>query len=292
MATLTVTPVPIVPEINEKNDRYYAAETYLLPSDERERARLNAQHDAVKPFSNGLVPPGVVLIEGDAVLDAGTGSGIWLLDLVKDVPSSVSLVGMDIEGRLFPAQTANMKFFVGSTFDLPHELDSTFTLVHQRLMVAAFSNEGWRKALAGFYRVLKPGGYVKLEEIDFLCMLPTGSDLPPLTSIFCQASKVLCAKRGVGADTLLNITNLLEEAGFEVTEHTREPIHLGGEDNAARNAFIGAWRSMRTPFVSSGVIDCAHTDGEYDKFMDDIEQEWRNTNFARTWCNWTARKPL
>ncbi|EJU06519.1 hypothetical protein DACRYDRAFT_103463 [Dacryopinax primogenitus] len=72
----------------------------------------------------------------------GTGTGIWLLDMAKSVPSSVTLVGVDIQSRLFPPAQPNMKFFVGSTFDLPTEMDCTFALVHQRLMVAAFSYEG------------------------------------------------------------------------------------------------------------------------------------------------------
>ncbi|KZP00121.1 hypothetical protein CALVIDRAFT_533773 [Calocera viscosa TUFC12733] len=145
-----------------------------------------------------------------------------------------------------------MEFFVGSTFDLPHHLDSTFTLVHQRLMVAAFSVDGWKRAIAGFHRVLKPGGFLKLEEIDFLCILPGPIGRPPLTSTFCQGSKRLCEKRDVGADTLLVIPQLLEEAGFEIVEHNRRFICLGGEVNPARDAFIGAWRGMKGPFVKSG----------------------------------------
>ncbi|KZT60177.1 S-adenosyl-L-methionine-dependent methyltransferase [Calocera cornea HHB12733] len=289
MAMITITSA--IPDIHEKRGRYYTAETYLLPSDDAEKARLNGQHEAVKPFSDGLIPAGLVLKAGDAVLDAGTGSGIWLLDIANRVAEGVSFTGMDIEGRLFPKPLPNMKFLVGSTFDLPHDLDSTFTLVHQRLMVAAFSVDGWRKAISGFYRVLKPGGYIKLEEIDFLCILPGPVAVPPLTSKFCEGSKVLCAKRDVGADTLLNITALLEEAGFEMVDETRRAIHLGGQVNHARDAFIGAWRSMKGPFVQSRVIDGAHTDMEYDDFLDQIEQEWRTTDFARTWCNWTARKP-
>ncbi|KZP00122.1 S-adenosyl-L-methionine-dependent methyltransferase [Calocera viscosa TUFC12733] len=272
-----------------KAERYYTADTYLLPHDDIERARLQVQHEMLVKYTNELLPSGLIVSDGDELLDAGTGSGVWLMDVAKILPSSISLTGVDIEKRLFPQPLLNTKFFVQSTLSLPSDWSSKFTLVHQRLMVAAFSREAWQQCLSEFYRVLKPGGWLRLEEIDFLGVLEA-SPVPPLTDRFWKGARVLCEARGVSSDCLLRIPALLGELGFSDLQAIETRIPYGSDENA-RRVGIGAWKGMKTPFLKAGGFDVARTSEEYDMFIDQVEEEWRKENFTRTYITWIARKP-
>ncbi|EJU06520.1 S-adenosyl-L-methionine-dependent methyltransferase [Dacryopinax primogenitus] len=271
-------------------DRYYTAETYLLPHDEDERERLQLQHDMLMKYTKSLIPPSLVLADGDKVLDAGTGSGVWLLEVARMVPSTIALTGIDIEKRLFPQPSSNTKFMVQTTLSLPEGWNSRFALVHQRLMVAAFSREAWKACISEFFRVLQPGGWLQLEEIDFLGVLEE-AEIPPLTHRFWMGARVLCEARGVSSDCLLRIPDLLEEAGFTALRMIKTRIPYGS-DKSARRAGIGAWKGMKAPFLKAGGFDVARTSEEYDDFMDQVENEWRRLHFKRTYATWTARKPL
>ncbi|KKY22684.1 putative sam dependent [Phaeomoniella chlamydospora] len=73
---------------------YTTEEEYLLPVDEREKARLDLFHCCVKLILNSkssLAPMTV----GGRVLDLGTGTGIWAIELAESDPASV-VIGVDL----------------------------------------------------------------------------------------------------------------------------------------------------------------------------------------------------
>jgi ubiquinone/menaquinone biosynthesis C-methylase UbiE len=53
------------------------------------------------------------------------------------------------------------------TDGLPFE-DDTFDFVHLRLFVLAFNEMQWDKSLKEIYRVIKPGGYIQLMEVNLV----------------------------------------------------------------------------------------------------------------------------
>jgi len=285
-AALTALPPAIFP----RGERYYTADTYLLPHDELEKARLQLQHEMLVKYTKDLLPAGLRLADGDEVLDAGTGSGVWLMDVARLVPTSPTFIGVDIEKRLFPQPLPNTKFVVQSTLSLPSDWSAKFNLVHQRLMVAAFSRQAWKSCISEFYRVLKPGGCLQLEEIDFLGVLEE-AHVPPLTERFWKGARVLCEARGVSSDCLLRIPGLLIDAGFTDLRAIKNRIPYGRDENA-RKVGIGAWKGMKVPFLKAGGFDVARTSQDYDQFMDQVEEEWRTSNFTRTYVTWIGRKPL
>ncbi|KAG8962454.1 hypothetical protein FRC00_009443 [Tulasnella sp. 408] len=78
---------------------------YSLPADaQAEQNRLNVQHYMLKTLVDGLyVVPDLVKKALDptqrcqkcGVLDVGTGSGIWAVEMAKEFPSA-DVVGMDL----------------------------------------------------------------------------------------------------------------------------------------------------------------------------------------------------
>ncbi|KZT60178.1 S-adenosyl-L-methionine-dependent methyltransferase [Calocera cornea HHB12733] len=270
--------------------RYYSAETYLLPSDEEEHVRLDIQHRLLTSHTPMLLPSGLTLNHGDAVLDAGTGTGIWANAVAKMVPSSVTVYGIDIESRLFPPVLPNTKFLACSTLDLPSEWTSKFVYVHQRLMVLAFTHDAWKKCISDFFRILKPGGWVRLEEYDGVRVFDGYREPSPLYRRFLQGLSVLGEKRGIASDNLLKITGLMKDAGFEDVQFTKSMVLLCGEDALA--AGMSAWRGLKARFLSVGGLGLGAAAEEFDTFMDEMEEELRGSLTELMFVTWTAQKPV
>jgi len=270
--------------------RYYASETYLLPSDDEERARLDLQHKTFILHIPMLLPSGLILNHGDAILDAGTGTGIWA-DLVANLcPPTITVTGIDIESRLFPPTLPNTAYRVASSLDLPAEWTSTFAHVHQRLMIGAFSLDKWKSCIENFFRVLKPGGYIRLEEYDIYFAFDGYREPSPLHGQFIVALRALAESRGIAYDTLTKMTGLLEEAGFRDVQFTRSMLVYGGDD--PRKSTMGAWRGMKAPFLQAGGLGLGATEAEFTTFMDSMDAELCGSVDQLPVVTWTAQKPL
>ncbi|EED77791.1 predicted protein, partial [Postia placenta Mad-698-R] len=255
---------------------------YVLPSDEPERERLNLQHRLLTTiFDNRLIFAPLPSIRGDeAFLDSGTGSGIWLLDVLNHVPSSVKLYGIDIEPCLFPRDNeallsrGNIHFSVGSITKLPAEWTDTFTLVQQRLLVAALQHAEWRVVISEIFRVLKPTGWVQLCEAG-----PFKAG--PVTDKFRILLYALFAHKGLLLDCGVHIPIWMREAGFTNIHVEERAVPLGqwagqlGVDGS--NDIISIFRGMKTPILNAGGLGLVSSEEEFDGFLDDLEKEWDET---------------
>ncbi|EJU06521.1 S-adenosyl-L-methionine-dependent methyltransferase [Dacryopinax primogenitus] len=291
---ITVTTTALAPA-----ERYYTAHTYLLPSDEEERLRqgvwqLYRQHKMLKTdLAWESIPSDLHLKTGDKILDAGTGSGTWAIDMANSVPEGVEITGIDIEKKLFPSPVPNARFLVQSSLDLPKEWSSTFSLIHQRLMVCAFTEDAWNTNIAGFYRCLKPGGQIQLLEIDILRVMSDHLPTPPLTTQWMKALHALCKARNIGPHAIVDVPDILKKVGFEDTQTRKQPMYQNGEaGKAARYASLGSQRALKVPFLKAGGFGIAQTPAEFDTFMDQMEEEWATYEFAWLWIGWTAKKPV
>ncbi|KAE9394482.1 S-adenosyl-L-methionine-dependent methyltransferase [Gymnopus androsaceus JB14] len=156
-------------ESQQRTEKDSVVSTYFLPSDEDERFRLNRQSRYLtnNACDGKLICVPLTLLPGDEILESGTGTGIWLIDLAKDLPATISLTGTDIESRLFPIHgqhPPNISFFSYSVTDLPKSWDNKFKLINQRLLTPALKREQWGSAILELYRVLTPGGWIQLLE--------------------------------------------------------------------------------------------------------------------------------
>jgi ubiquinone/menaquinone biosynthesis C-methylase UbiE len=103
----------------------------------------------------------------EAVLDVGTGTGIWCLEMASDYPDT-KFIGVD----LAPIQPdsilpPNCEFL---NYDVLQNLDfapNTFDYVHQRFLAAGLTMDAWPTLLRSIWQVLKGGGMVELCETDF-----------------------------------------------------------------------------------------------------------------------------
>src|SRR5258708_4957512 len=140
---------------------------YILPKDMREASRLDFQHFLLRVVLGGnyLAP----LQQPETILDVGSGSGRWALEMARDFPqahvTACDLLKQESQGSSAPL---NVHFVQGDLLKgLPSPAQS-FVFVHQRLLCRAIPRLSWPGVVRELVRVTKPGGWIELVETQLL----------------------------------------------------------------------------------------------------------------------------
>ncbi|KAJ7164311.1 S-adenosyl-L-methionine-dependent methyltransferase [Mycena filopes] len=263
----------------------FPGSNYPLPADEAERqslthsyVRLLLQHGSLKKlFGEKLLFAPVRLNPGGKILDIGTGLGVWLLDLAQSLGPSVSLIGVDIEPRLFPTSPpTNCEFSTASVTDLPEHWSSAFSLVHQRLFIVALQVSEWPVAIQEMHRVLSPGGWIQIDETApwYEGEYPEQPCMRKLVAMF----RCLARARNLYADCIDDIPVMLARAGFVDIRSEVRVKKLGkwaGDVGVAnRINHLGAMRGLKTPILEAGGFGYVRSDAEYEALLAGVEKEW------------------
>lgn len=127
------------------------------------------------------------LPQNPKIADVATGTGIFLLDLAKTLPTTSDFHGFDISPAQFPKVhvPANIQFHVANAKEpFPPEFHEKFDVVHLRLLIPAMSGDDWKTVAQNVCMLLKPGGAIQWTESNFMQLYPAlrGSSDPRSTS--------------------------------------------------------------------------------------------------------------
>lgn len=158
-----------------------------------------------------------------AVLDLACGPGGWVLDVAHECPDS-QVTGIDISQsmiayastraaalKLHNATFHNMDLLRPLTFE-----DASFDMVNARFLAVVLRQEAWPRVLDECMRVARPGGIIRLTEIDEFG-LTTSQSYEELKSL--SASILGKAGYGFSPDGRTHgmtpkLGRLLQDAGF------------------------------------------------------------------------------
>jgi SAM-dependent methyltransferase len=195
----------------------------------RERLRILAR---VMHASSTSLFDRLGLRDGLACLDVGCGGGDVTLELARRVAPRGRAVGADIDQtKLELARNearqhgiTNVEFQLSDVREVGGT--SEFDLVYARFLLTHLSDPAG--TVRAFYRQLRPGGFVAVEDIDF-----SGYFTYPECKAFRRYHELYCAtvrRRGGDPNIGPRLPFLLRSCGFEdVGVHVVQPIGTQGD---------------------------------------------------------------
>ncbi|KAL2829287.1 S-adenosyl-L-methionine-dependent methyltransferase [Aspergillus cavernicola] len=204
--------------VYENGRRYHAYRygQYPIPNDEEEQDRLAITHHLFKlliggdlyrtPLNQQLSPP-------KRILDIGTGTGTWALEMAEEFPNA-EIVGTDLSPIQPNFSPPNCTFIIDDAeSDWAFTKDEAFDYIHARSMGGGIAD--WGRLLRQAYNHLKPGGWIEFQEYDARINSDDGTHIKApvlldLIKTLDEASK----KFGKRVSIASSLAGWLEEAGY------------------------------------------------------------------------------
>ncbi|EXJ78794.1 hypothetical protein A1O1_09196 [Capronia coronata CBS 617.96] len=236
--------------VYENGRRYhsYRPAPYMLPNDEEEQDRLDLTHHLFTLVLQGEYCM-TRLDNPQAILDVGTGTGIWAIDMGDLYPSAI-VTGTDLSPIQSPWVPPNVRFEVDDaneewTFPANH-----FDFIHARTICAGIRD--FPEFLAKCYAHLKPGGKVEVSEgrANFFCddnTLPADSYTRQWLEEFHRCAALI----NLDIDHIPKVPDELERAGFTNVTFVQKHVPVGTWPKDKSLKVIG--KIFREQFLASAL---------------------------------------
>ncbi|CRK44216.1 hypothetical protein BN1723_000902 [Verticillium longisporum] len=232
------------PDFLENGRRYasFLGRRYLLPIDSDEKNRLDFFHAIVRLARGGKLF-GMHLPPHPRVLDLGTGTGIWAIDVSDQLwegsHEHAIVDGLDLS-PIQPREVPLSVSFTRTNIEGPWPLPPGYDLIHVQMLLGSICD--WKGIYERSFSYLRPGGYLEHVEIGWKFFSDDGT-LQPSSSLAIWSEELHRAMRRAGTplDVDEETQSKLRITGFvDVTESVINlPINTWSDQPNEKK--LGTW---------------------------------------------------
>ncbi|KAH7022217.1 S-adenosyl-L-methionine-dependent methyltransferase [Ilyonectria destructans] len=233
---------------NINGRKYQSSKTteYWAPTDEKHIQGLDVSHQFTLMLMRDKLFLSPLAKSPQKILDVGTGTGIWAIDVADEYPSA-DVLGFDISAVQPSWIPPNCSFQIDDA-----QLDWTFKegefdFIHMRYLYGGIDD--WSKLYRQAFRHVKPGAWVENTEID----LETRSENPKVSgdeghifkkwrNLFWEAGAKINRTFKIARDNQME--QKMREAGFVDIQHHQWKVPIGGWPRDPKFKQIGLYNGM------------------------------------------------
>ncbi|KAF9874910.1 umta methyltransferase family protein [Colletotrichum karsti] len=212
----------------EYGRRYHAfrAGSYKFPNDEREMERLDLAHAMMvlamgnKLYCSPLQPERI-----QRVLDIGTGTGIWAIEM-GDKFDHAEINGIDLSNIQPDWIPPNVKFTIDD-IESPWVDNKKYDFIMCRYMGASIQN--WPGLMQNIYDHLSPGGWAEFQDVNTTFYSEDGSYTPEHATYKWMNTFVgACESTGRDPSVGPKLEGWVRSAGFDnvVAQGSKVPLGI------------------------------------------------------------------
>ncbi|KAL2851336.1 S-adenosyl-L-methionine-dependent methyltransferase [Aspergillus pseudodeflectus] len=216
----------------------YQAGSYAFPNDEPEQDRLDMVHHVYYRGLNNRLFLAPFNPDGKRILDIGTGTGIWAIQLGDHYPKAAEILGNDLS-PIQPAWVPPNVSFIIDDVEKPWVQGEPYDFIHCRYMAGSIKD--WPRLIEQCYANLKPGGWLELQETTNRPYSEDGS-LKPDSYINKMMDGLIeaCDKIGRTMDPAPSFEKWVNQAGFnKVSKQTvKLPVGVWPKDSRLKECGV------------------------------------------------------
>ncbi|KAK3323871.1 S-adenosyl-L-methionine-dependent methyltransferase [Cercophora scortea] len=224
----------------ENGRRYHAYRygRYPIPNDDLEQNREDMRHASMLETTDGKLFFAPIGDNPGKIIDIGTGTGIWAIEM-GDLFPSAEILGLDLSPIQPTWVPPNVRFIVDDIED-EWASGSGWDYAHFRNMAVILRD--LQKAVNQTFRHLKPGGWIEFQETWGMPFCEDGTmpsdDIMVRYFELCTAAM---AKFGMNVDLGPKVGEYLERAGFTNVSCVRKKMPMGTWAKDKRLRLIGLY---------------------------------------------------
>lgn len=215
----------------ENGRRYHAYREgqYVLPNDDSEQERLELHHHIWRLLIGGglytAALPDPKTNPSLRILDLGTGTGAWAMDMADEFPNS-QVFGVDLSPIQPPFVPPNCHFYIDDyELNWTYSDEEKFDYIHGRAVGGTVAD--WTAFYRNIMDNLKPGGIIEMQEYDAWIYSDDDSmQRAPWTQEWLEKLDSAAIKFGKRFSVAHLQRQWLIDAGFEDVKERHYRVHL------------------------------------------------------------------
>ncbi|OJJ44136.1 hypothetical protein ASPZODRAFT_135615 [Penicilliopsis zonata CBS 506.65] len=220
----------------------YQSGAYLFPNDEQEQDRLDMTHHIYYRAMNDRLYLAPIKLDGKRVLDIGTGTGIWAMQMGDEHPEAEMIIGIDLSPIQPTWMPPNVKFIIDNVEEDWVE-PQPYDYIHSRYMAKSIGD--WPRLIRQAYDNLKPGGWVEFQEFENWFYSEDGTLKPDhYALVLIKHLNEACRKIGKPLDNTLNLEGQVKDQGFINVKAEKFPVPMGGWPKDKRLKEVGRFAAI------------------------------------------------